>query len=206
MLARDVAGGHAAAAVQQELAKDGIAIDVLVNNAGFGLHGPFVEADWDKQLQMMELNMVGLTAFTRAFGADMASRGHGQILNIASTAAFQPGPFMAVYYATKAYVLSFSEAVASELRDRGVTVTALCPGPTETGFAGAAGLEGNPLFGGRLMGKPMDAVSVARIGLRALDQGEPVVIAGLRNQFMARAGAFLPRKAVTAISRWVVEK
>src|SRR5207237_4834697 len=123
-----------------ELRAKSIDVDVLVNNAGVGLTGAFAETDLDKELEMIQVNIVALTELTKLLLPGMVARKRGRILNIASTAAFQPGPLMAVYYATKAYVLSFSEAIADELRDTGVTVTALCPGPTETGFAAAAGV------------------------------------------------------------------
>src|SRR5205085_11824310 len=112
-----------------------IDVDVLVNNAGVGLAGPFVETELRKELEMIQINVVALTALTGLLLPPMLARRRGRVLNVASTAAFQPGPLMAVYYATKSYVLSFSEAIADELRDSGVTVTALCPGPTDTGFA-----------------------------------------------------------------------
>ncbi len=120
------------------------AVDVLVNNAGVGDFGPFAATDPNKTATMLQLNIAALTELTRAYLPGMLERGHGQVLNVASTAAFQPGPLMAVYYATKAYVLSFSEAVAEEVRGSGVTVTALCPGPTESGFQGrrSARIEG----------------------------------------------------------------
>src|SRR5581483_11195724 len=121
-------------------------VDILINNAGFGLSGAFAETDLGRELEMIQVNIAALTALTKLFLKPMIERRSGRIVNVASTAAFQPGPLMAVYYATKAYVLSFSEAVADELRGSGVTVTALCPGPTATGFAERAGMTRSRLF------------------------------------------------------------
>src|SRR5207248_2334010 len=128
------------------LEEQGIAIDVLVNNAGFGTHGAFAQTDLAAQMQMLQVNVAALTHLTWLFLQPMLRRKHGRIMNVASTAAFQPGPFMAVYYATKAYVLSFSEALGAELSGSGVTVTVLCPGPTTTGFQERAGMTQTRLF------------------------------------------------------------
>ena len=144
-----------------EVRARGIVANVLVNNAGFGTTGPFARMSPASQLKMIQVNVAALTALTRLVLDDMLARGRGRILNVASTAAFQPGPYMAVYYATKAYVLSFSEALAYELKGSGVTVTALCPGPTATGFQERAGLQGARLMENRFT---MDAGSVARRG------------------------------------------
>src|SRR5207253_1790491 len=136
-------------------------VDVLINNAGFGLSGPFIETDLRKELEMIQVNIAALTQLTKLFLRPMVARKSGHILNLASTAAFQPGPLMAVYYATKAYVLSFSEAIADELNGSGVTVTALCPGPTESGFQKRANMEDSKLVRGKLI---MDAATVACLG------------------------------------------
>jgi short-subunit dehydrogenase len=130
-------------------------------------------------------------------------RRSGRIMNVASTAAFQPGPLLAVYYATKAYVLSFSEAIANELRDSGVTVTCFCPGATHTGFAKRAGTENSRLF--KQLGG-MSAEKVALDGYRALMEGRTVAISGAHNWVVAQSTRFAPRKMVTAVSRWVAEK
>src|SRR6266550_6618870 len=140
-------------------------VDVLVNNAGFGVTGPFAGTDLAKELEMIQVNVVALTHLTKLLLPPMIARRRGRVLNVASTAAFQPGPLMAVYYATKAYVLSFSEAIADELRDSGVSVTALCPGPTETGFAAAANVGATRLF---TMSKPADSRAVAEAGYEAM--------------------------------------
>jgi short-subunit dehydrogenase len=177
-------------------------VDVLINNAGFGLSGPFVEMDLRKELEMIQVNVAALTHLTRLFLPPMLARKSGHILNVASTAAFLPGPLMAVYYATKAYVLSFSEAIADELRGTGVTVTALCPGPTATGFAEVAGMESSRLF--KLV-KPMSSEAVARYGLRAMQDGKRVAIPGIANKLSTQSIRVSPRRLVTTIVRKLQE-
>jgi short-subunit dehydrogenase len=171
-------------------------VEILVNNAGFGTYGPFAEADLACTLAMMQVNMIALTHLTRLILPQMLERGRGRILNVASIAGFQPGPLMAVYYATKAYVLHFSEALASELRHTGVTVTALCPGPTDTGFKDRAGIGDNWLFRKRRM---MDAPQVAKVGYGALMRGQRLVVPGFRNKLLMHAVRFGPRRIVTAV-------
>ena len=162
-----------------------LAVDVLVNNAGFGVFGAFADADLREQLGQIQVNVVALTQLTRELLPAMVRRGRGRILNVASTAAFQPGPLMAIYYATKAYVLSFSEALHNELDGSGVTVTCLCPGPTRTEFMARARM-GNPavLAKSRLM---MDAGEVARQGFLGLQKGRRLVIPGLLNKAVAHS-------------------
>jgi uncharacterized protein len=189
--------------VFQELQREEITVNVLVNNAGFAAYGFFAETDLNAELQMMQLNTIALTHLTKLFLKEMVSRHEGKILNIASTAAFQPGPLMAVYYATKAYVLSFSEALANELQRTGVTVTALCPGPTESGFQARANMEESKLVSGKRI---MDAKTVAQIGYRSLMKGETVVIPGLKNKLLALSVRFTPRNLVTKIVRSMQER
>ncbi|HEY8183007.1 MAG TPA: SDR family oxidoreductase [Thermoanaerobaculia bacterium] len=177
-------------------------VDVLINNAGFGVSGPFIETDLRKELEMIQVNVSALTHLTRLFLPPMLARKSGHILNLASTAAFLPGPLMAVYYATKAYVLSFSEAIADELRGTGVTVTALCPGPTATGFAEVAGMESSRLFS--LM-RPMSSEAVARYGLRAMRHGKRVAIPGIANKLSTQSIRVSPRRLVTTIVRKLQE-
>jgi len=188
--------------VFNELQQEGVTVDVLVNNAGFATYGMFAETDLAAELQEMQLNMVTLTHLTKLFLPAMLKRRQGKILNVASTAAFQPGPLMAVYYATKAYVLSFSEALANELHGTGVSVTALCPGPTESGFQKRANIEDTRLISGR---KIMGAARVARAGYRGLMVGKTIVIPGLRNKILAEAVRFSPRKVVTQVARSMQE-
>lgn len=203
VVALDLADPSAARALAERLERDGLAVDVLVNNAGFASFGPFVQAELDNELRMIQVNVAALTALTHRVLPGMVARGRGRVLNVASTAAFQPGPLMAVYYATKAFVLSLSEALAEELAGTGVSVTALCPGPTESGFQSRAKMEESKLVKGkRLMGSP----EVARAGLAALWRGQRVVIPGVQNKVMAQSVRFLPRVAVTRIVKKVQEQ
>jgi short-subunit dehydrogenase len=197
VLVQDLEKPEAPETTRAELSSRGVEIDALINNAGFGYLGPFHEADPDNQLGMLQLNVTALTQLTRLFLPDFVARGRGQILNIASMASFQPGPFMAVYYATKAYVLSFSEALSEELRGTGVTVTALCPGVTATGFQARARTADSNLirFG------TQDARGVARVGYRAMVRGKAVAIPGLANRFLALVVRLSPRAAVRRVVR-----
>ncbi len=186
-----------------QLQRDGISVDVLVNNAGYGKLGEFADVPLQESLGQIHLNITALTALTRLFLPSMIERRSGKVLNVASTAGFQPGPLMAVYYASKAYVISFSEALANELENAGVTVTCLCPGATETEFPQRAGNDRSRLF---QQLKPMDAATVAAGGYRGLMTGKTLVISGFRNWLVAESVRFAPRKMVTAISRWVSEE
>jgi short-subunit dehydrogenase len=177
-------------------------VDVLVNNAGFGLTGPFAETDLQKELEMIQVNIAALTAMTKLYLRPMVERRSGHIVNVASTAAFQAGPLMAVYYATKAYVLSFSEAIAEELRDSGVTVTALCPGPTATAFAEVAGIGDAPLF---KIAAPMRSDVVAKYGVRAMRRGKRIAIPGVMNRVMMQSLRVSPRRLVTKFVRKLQE-
>lgn len=186
-----------------QLQRDGIAIEILVNNAAFGASGEFAEIPLEDSLGQVQLNVTALTALTRLFLSPMLARKSGRIMNVASTAGFQAGPLMAVYYATKAYVISFSEAVANEVSGSGVTVTCFCPGATDTGFQKRAAIEESALF--RKL-RPMDAKTVAAHGYRALMAGKTLAISGFRNWLVAESVRFGPRKLVTAISRKLIEK
>jgi len=178
-------------------------VDVLVNNAGFGAFGKFAEKTLAEELNMMQLNMTALVSLTRLYLPGMISAGNGKIMNVASTAAFQPGPLMAIYFATKAFVLSFSEAIANELEGTGVTVTALCPGPTASDFQERAKMQNSGLVKGRKM---MDARTVAEIGYRGLVAGKTIVIPGLGNKLMTQSLRLSPRKIVTKMVRRMQEE
>ena len=178
-------------------------VDALVNNAGFGMLGPFADADEQRQLDMLQVNIVALTHLTRLFLPAMVKRGSGSILNVASTAAFQPGPLMAIYYATKAYVLWLTEAIADEVSDTGVRVSALCPGPTATGFAESASMETTRLF---KVFKPASSAAVAKAGYEGLFQGRRIVIPGMRNKLIAQSVRLSPRRLVTTIARKFQER
>ncbi|HEY8021762.1 MAG TPA: SDR family oxidoreductase [Thermoanaerobaculia bacterium] len=203
VIARDLAAPEAPAAIADELAREGIDVDVLVNNAGYGTYGPFAETDLAAELGMLQLNVVALTHLTKLFLRPMLVRRRGRILNVASTAAFQPGPLMAVYYATKAYVLSFSEALAEELAGSGVTVTALCPGPTTSGFQERAAMEGSRLVAGRMM---MTSEAVAEAGYRGLLAGRRIVIPGWKNRLLAQSVRLTPRRVTTFVVRKMQER
>ena len=166
---------------------------MLVNNAGFGDFGEFADASPERLDQMIELNVGSLTRLSRTYLPAMLERGSGHVLNVASTAAFQPGPLMAVYYATKAYVLSFSEALAEETRGTGVTVTALCPGPTASGFQAGAAMEQSRLVHGR---KLPTAASVAAYGVKAMQRGDVVAVPGFGNKVLAASVRFSPRPVI----------
>jgi len=202
-VALDLTAAPAPQFLFDQLQREGIAIDILVNNAGYGVLGEFADISLDENLGQIQLNVTALTHLTKIFLSPMLERRSGKILNLASTAGFQPGPRMAVYYATKAYVISFSEALANELQGTGVTVTCLCPGATDTGFAKRAGNDQTRLF---KQLRPMDAKSVARDGYRGLMSGKALVISGFRNWLIAESVRFSPRKLVTAISRRILDK
>jgi short-subunit dehydrogenase len=186
-----------------QLQRENIAVDILVNNAGYGVFGEFAKVPLEESLGQIQLNVTALTHLTKLFLGPMLERHSGRIMNVASTAGFQPGPLMAVYYATKAYVISLSEALANELKDTGVTVTCLCPGATDTGFQGRAGVADTKLF--KTL-RPMDAKTVARDGYRSLMSGKTLVVSGFRNWLLAESVRISPRKLVTAISRKVLDK
>ena len=198
----DLASPPAPKFLFDQMQREGVAVDILINNAGFGAMGELAQMPEPEILGQIDLNVRALTELTRLFLPAMVARRSGKIMNVASTAAFQPGPMLAVYYATKAYVLSFSEAIANELRNSGVTVTCLCPGPTETGFAKRAGNQKSRLF---RVGA-MSADKVALDGYRAVMEGRTLAISGMQNWLVAQSTRFAPRKLVTAISRWVSQK
>ena len=173
-------------------------VDYLINNAGFGDFGLFAESDWNKQEQMINLNITALTHLTQLFLPDMICRHSGRILNVASTASFQPGPTMSVYFATKAFVLSFSEAINNEVREHGITVTALCPGATHSGFQAAASMQDSKLFAGNNFPTSRE---VAEFGYKAMMKGKAVAIHGFRNTLLANSVRFAPRSLVVKLAR-----
>ncbi len=201
VLPKDLAAPSAPAELGRELAERGIVVDVLVNNAGLGVYGFFAETPLDRELETIQVNVAALTHLTKVLLPGMLERRRGRILNVASTAAFQPGPMMAVYYATKAYVLSFSEALANECAGSGVTVTALCPGPTRTEFPQRAGFKPIPL-NASLVGA---ASEVARAGWEGMKRGKRIVIPGIANRAFVQAERLAPRRLVTALTRKVQE-
>jgi uncharacterized protein len=203
VLDKDLADPASPAEIGRALAERGIAIDVLVNNAGLGVYGFFAKTSLDRELETIQVNVVALTHLTKLLLPGMLERRRGRILNVASTAAFQPGPIMAVYYASKAYVLSFSEALANEVAGTGVTVTSLCPGPTRTEFEGRAGSPAEIAV--RKKAFLMSASEVARHGWRGMKAGKRVVIPGFANRLLVQAERITPRRLVTAMSRRIRE-
>jgi len=183
--------------IEDELRNSDIQVDVLVNNAGFGDRGAFVELGIELQRDMIQVNVGVVTELTRRFLPGMIERGKGGVMNVASAAAFQPGPLMSVYYATKAYVLHFSEGIAEELRGTGVSMTCLCPGPTVTGFGEEAHMEGTLLF---RMGA-MSAARVARAGYDGFRSGKVIVVPGFRNKLVAFSVRLSPRAMVRKIAK-----
>jgi uncharacterized protein len=202
-IGKDLSATDSAREVYDETTRQNIQIDYLINNAGFGDFGMFVETDWRKELQMINLNITTLTQFTKLYLKDMVKRRSGKIMNVASTAAFQSGPTMAVYYATKAYVLSFSEAVDNEVSDKGVTITTLCPGATESGFQAAAAMEESNLVKGK---KLPTSKEVAQYGYAAMMKGKTVAIHGMINYLMANSVRFSPRALVVKLTRKIQDK
>ena len=195
-VAIDLSKANAAAKLMADLEAAGEQVEILVNNAGFGLIGRFAELDSKRERQMIDLNVGALTDLCRAVAPGMIKRKSGAILNVASTAAFQPGPKMAVYFATKAFVLSFTEALHEELMPHGVKVTCLCPGPTRTEFGEVAGFGGNGAFDK----VAMEAGEVVEAGLKGMDRNRAVIVPGLVNKIGAISTRFAPRSVVRKIA------
>jgi short-subunit dehydrogenase len=202
-IGKDLSETNAAQEIYDETNRQNIEVVYLINNAGFGDFGMFTETDWSKELQMINLNITTLTHFTKLYLQDMLKRRNGKIMNVASTAAFQPGPTAAVYCATKAFVLSFSEAVSNEVSDKGITITSLCPGPTETGFQAAAAMDESNLFKGK---KLPSAKVVAEYGYSSMIKGKTVAIHGIMNTIMSNSSRFAPRALVLKIGRKMLDK
>jgi uncharacterized protein len=198
----DLRDPDAASEILSAMIEQQIEVRMLINNAGFGLGGEFLETDIEREIEMIHVNIIALTYLTKLFAPPMVKRRSGRIMNVASTASFQPGPLMSVYYASKAFVLSFSEAIAEEWRNTGVTVTALCPGATATDFADTAQISNTRLF--RKLGVA-DAADIARYGYKAMMRGDRVAIPGWRDKLMVQSERFAPRRMVTAIVRKVQE-
>jgi short-subunit dehydrogenase len=202
VLAKDLSKPTAVAEIFEEVSAAAIPVDVLVNNAGYPVFGLFAQTNLQNELEMLQVNVIALTALTKLFLKGMIERRSGRILNLASTAAFLPGPLMAVYYASKSYVLLFSEALANELQGTGVTVTALSPGPTRTGFQKRGQLEDSRLVRGQIA----DARSVALAGYRGLMAGKTIVIPGLSNKLIPWVVRLSPRGMVTRVVRRMQER
>jgi hypothetical protein len=203
VLGKDLSRPEAPKEVYDWTQSQNIEVHELVNNAGFGDFGKFHEAKWQKQQEMLQLNIHALVELTHLYLPEMVAKKYGRILNVASTAAFQPGPLMAVYYATKSFVLHFSEGIANELQGTGVTVTALCPGATESGFQAAAAMEESKLVKGKKLPTSYD---VALYGYKEMQKGTVVAIHGMMNYLLANSVRFTPRALVRTIVRGMQEK
>ncbi len=198
-IAKDLSSPAAVTELAADLQNRDLVIDTLVNNAGFGAAGPFVKINTDAQLDMLQVNIISLVHLTRLLLPAMIQRNTGGLLNISSTAAFQPGPYMAVYYASKAFVLSFTEALAEELRLTNVHVSALCPGPTRTQFQDRAGIGDSALFKGKFL-RIADAASVAKAGYIGLQRRKRIVVPGLLNKISTQIVRVAPRSITAKIA------
>jgi short-subunit dehydrogenase len=200
----DLSRAVAPAEIFRETQRAEIAVDYLVNNAGFGVCGFFIDTDLQAELDMMQVHMVSLVHLTKLYLQGMRTRGAGGILNVASTAAFQPGPLMSIYYASKAFVLSFTEGLADELRGSGITATALCPGPTATDFQRRAKTERTRLMTSKVLAM-MPASEVAEIGYRGFRDGKVIVIPGFMNKVGVQSLRIGPRALVRRLTRKLQE-
>ena len=203
VIPKDLSESSAPQALYDEVVSDGIDIDVLVNNAGFGLNGNFTDFSADQHRELIQVNVTALTLLCNLFGKDMVKKRSGRILNVASTAAFQAGPLMSTYYASKANVLSFSEALNNEFARYGVTVSVLCPGPTHTEFADRAEMSS-----AKIVNVPwiMPASDVAEIGYSGLMNGKKIIIPGFMNKLLAFNTRFTPRSVLVMITRYLNQK
>jgi len=195
-IAADLGQHGAGKALAEQIAARGLSVDVLVNNAGYGIAGAMASVNADEQPGMIDLNVLALTELTQIYWPDMLKKKRGGVLNVASTAAFQPGPLMAVYFASKAFVLSFSEALWKEAEGSGVHVSCLCPGPTVSKFRERAGTGKTRLA---RVGTPMDSMPVAEMGYRAFRKNRRVCVTGARNALLAGLAPLLPRRTVLAM-------
>jgi len=202
ILPKDLANPTAPKEIFDTLKNEGIVVHALVNNAGVGVFGPFAETDLQQNLDMIAVNLTSLTELAGLFLPEMIKQRRGRILNVASTAGFQPGPLMSVYYASKAFVVSFSEALANEVRGTGVTVSCLCPGPTETNFQANARMERSKLFERAMH----DAATVARVGYVGMLQGKPLIVPGFRNKLLLEVVRIAPRRLVPRVVRAMQEQ
>jgi len=204
VIVADLAKPDASEKIVAAVRANSLTVDFLINNAGFGLGGKFAETEVATELEMMQVNMVSLVHLTKLLLPEMLARKSGRIMNVSSTAAFQPGPLMAVYYATKAFFLSFSEAIANELSGTGVTVTALCPGPTASEFQARAHVEKTRLVKGKLLGF-MSAEAVAKVGYQGFMRGKRLIIPGFMNKLGVQSVRVSPRNVATQVARMLQE-
>jgi short-subunit dehydrogenase len=201
MLVKDLSDSHSPQQIVSELENDGVKVDVLVNNAGFTVWGMFSETDWQKEAEMIQVNITSLTHLTKLYVKKMLEQGSGRILNVASLVGFMPAPLESIYCASKSYVLNFSEALANELKGTPVGVTCLCPGLTETLFYSRANMEN--CRAARM--KMMDSATAAKCGYTALAKGKLIAIPGLQNRLIVVLVRILPRGVTTSIGRKLLE-
>ena len=199
----DLSLDNGAKYLYDKVQEKGITVNILINNAGFGLFGEFKETDLEKEENMINLNIKALVALTKLFLKDMLEKDHGKILNVASMAAFQPGPYMSVYYASKAFVLSYTEALRNELRNTKVKVSALCPGPVKTEFEKSANLENSKLFS---VMKPITAEKVALTAYKGMEKNKGIIIPGFANKVTIFMSRFASRNFVVNTARKIQEK
>jgi short-subunit dehydrogenase len=202
MIEKDLSATNAAQELFDEIGNT--QVDVLINNAGFGIYGTFNNTDWKRESDMLHLHVITTTHLTKLVLKGMLERGYGKILNMSSLAAFQPGPMMSLYYASKSYILSFSEAIANELIGTGVTVTALCPGQTDTSFQEVVS-EGN-CADNKISFNMGCAADVAKYGYKAMHKGKTVAVPGSFNKFLSKLPRFVSRKTATAVIRRIQDK
>jgi len=202
VISEDLSKVNSAQSIFDLVSKSQMEIDILVNNAGVALYGGFGQTDLKKELKMIQLNIITLTELVKYFLPNMIQKKSGQIINIASTSAFQPGPLMSVYAASKAYVLSFSEALSEELRHTGVSVTVVCPGPTRTGIINSSGGNKSKLFKGKIM----TPKKVAKLTYEAVNKKKIIVITGIKNKILAQSVRFIPRSIVRKLAKKLLEE
>ena len=201
-IAADLSDANSAQAIYDKVKQENIPVDILVNNAGSGYWGPFTALETERDIQALQTNVVALTQLTKLFSRDMVKRGLGKILNIGSVAGFMPGPFMAVYHASKAYVVSFSLALRSELKGTGVSVTAFCPGPTSSGFHNIAGTIDLPILKKVNM---MGSAQVAKLAVKAMHKRKSVEVPGLLNKLAVLAPRLLPRWLIILVTKQILK-
>ncbi|MEE6451366.1 SDR family oxidoreductase [Gottfriedia acidiceleris] len=202
VITEDLSKVNSAKLIFDQVTTSQMEIDILVNNAGVALYGDFDQTDLNKELKMIHLNIVTLTELVKYFLPKMLQKKSGHIINIASTSAFQPGPKMSVYAASKAYVLSFSEALSEELRHSGVTVTVVCPGPTRTGIINSSGGNHSKLFKGKIM----NPKKVAKLTYEAVSMKKTVVVIGIKNKILAQSVRFIPRSLVRRLTKKLLDE
>lgn len=203
IIEKDLSKNNSAKEIFEETQRRKLQIDYLINNAGFGLAGHFIHTNLDKETEMINLNITSLVQLTKLYIKEMVNRKNGKIMNVSSTAAFQPGPTFSVYSASKAFVLSFSEAINNEVKPFGVTCTSLCPGPSESNFHSIAGTNESRLVKGK---KLPSAKVVAEYGYNSMLKGKPVAIYGLLNYMLSNLVRFAPREVIVNITRKLLDK